>query len=239
MASFACFCCSENAASENLWQVIGSVDGSSLHSQPSSGYPHTWAGMPGHFSMADIVKMGRPQGKPSAPSTVAGNSFHFSQDHITSDTSDKYSVNPVRLSELDHGVHGSHEPVEDIDMEPGNSRNEHVSDDGWPSVNQPNSGTAAAVLETSRAATSYSDASKVELVVDEGQLHETLNEDEIPELDQSSNFESSPESESFSEREIQVNSSEGKSKLNVAHHKICVPICPKDYLIEQLGHIFL
>ncbi|PKU85230.1 hypothetical protein MA16_Dca027640 [Dendrobium catenatum] len=161
---------SENASSENIWQGIGSTDGSSLHSQPSSGYQHTWAGMPGHFSMADIVKMGRPQGKLSASATVAGNSSHFSHNHITSDTSDKYSVNSVRPSELDQRVHcslGPHQPVEDIDIEPGTTRNEHVSDDGWPSVNQPNSGTASEILQTSGAAITYSDPSKVELVIDE------------------------------------------------------------------------
>ncbi|KAI0523190.1 hypothetical protein KFK09_005582 [Dendrobium nobile] len=227
---------SENASSENLWQGIGSADGSSLHSQPSSGYHHTWAGMPGHFSMADIVKMGRPQGKLSASATVAGNSSHFSHNHITSDTSDKYSVNPVRPSELDQRVHfslGPHQPVEDIDIDPGTTRNEHVSDDGWSSVNQPNSGTASEILETSGAAISYSDPSKVELVVDEAQLHQTSNEDEIPELDGCSNSESLPESESISDGEIQVNSSEDKSKLDDGSLQNISAYLSQRHLFEQ------
>ncbi|PKU59115.1 uncharacterized protein LOC110098701 isoform X1 [Dendrobium catenatum] len=224
---------SENAPSENLWQGIGSSDGSYLHSQLSSGYQHTWAGMPGHFSMADIVKMGRPQGKLSA--TVAGNSSHFSHNHIISDTSDKYSVNLVRPSELDQRVHshGPHQPVEDIDIDPGTTRNEHVSDDGWPSVNQPKSGTASDILETSGAAISYSDPSKVELVVDEAQLHQTSNEDEIPELDRCSNSESLPESESISDGEIQVNSSEDKSKLDEGSLQNISAYLSQRHLFEQ------
>ncbi|XP_020577374.1 uncharacterized protein LOC110022656 isoform X2 [Phalaenopsis equestris] len=199
---------SKSAASENLPQVIGSVNGSSQHSQPPSAYPHTWAGMPGHVSMADIVKMGRPQGR------LSTSKVHVSHNHAASDSSDKYSVNPVRLPELDQRVHISDEFVEDIDIETETTRNVHVSDDGWPSVDQPNCGTASAILETSGAATSYSDASKVELVVDEPLLHQALNEDENQELDQSSNFESLPESESVSDREIQANSSEDLSKVN-------------------------
>ncbi|CAO2823434.1 unnamed protein product [Amaranthus hypochondriacus] len=42
---------------------------------PSSGYQSAWSGMPGQMSMADIVRMGRPRGKPSSTSTT-------SQQHV-------------------------------------------------------------------------------------------------------------------------------------------------------------
>ncbi|KAL2524312.1 Kinase-related protein of unknown function (DUF1296) [Abeliophyllum distichum] len=46
--------------------------------QPSSGYQPAWVGVPGQVSMADIVKMGRPQNKASSALNVAndGNQHH-------------------------------------------------------------------------------------------------------------------------------------------------------------------
>lgn len=42
--------------------MLGSTDGSS-GTQPPSTYHSAWVGLPGQVSMADIVKMGRPQNK--------------------------------------------------------------------------------------------------------------------------------------------------------------------------------
>ncbi|KAM0850132.1 hypothetical protein ACQ4PT_053280 [Festuca glaucescens] len=38
--------------------------------QPSSGFQQNWCGVPGQMSMADIVKMGRPQGRSSSKPTA-------------------------------------------------------------------------------------------------------------------------------------------------------------------------
>ncbi|KAK8948889.1 hypothetical protein KSP39_PZI005300 [Platanthera zijinensis] len=203
---------SENASTENQWQATSTASGISINSQPSSGYQHTWPAMPGHFSMADIVKMGRPQGRLPATSTVAG---HVSHNQFSSDTSDKYSVDPVQSSELDEGVHSSqilHQQTGDMDAEPRTIMNEHASDDDWSYVNQSNSGIISTILETSGSAVTYADSSAAALVTDEAQLH--LHDDEAPELDQSPNSESVPESQSVSEGEIDVNLSEDKSEID-------------------------
>ena len=43
------------------------TDGLVVSLQSSSGFQHGgWSGTPGQLSMADIVKMGRPQGKASS-----------------------------------------------------------------------------------------------------------------------------------------------------------------------------
>ncbi|KAL8113184.1 hypothetical protein AgCh_020481 [Apium graveolens] len=55
------------------------ADGNLSAPQPSTGYQPAWVGAHGQKSMADIVKMGRPQMK--APSTPA--SSHYSGDHGT------------------------------------------------------------------------------------------------------------------------------------------------------------
>ncbi|KAK3024023.1 hypothetical protein RJ639_044125 [Escallonia herrerae] len=54
---------SDSVSTENQAYTIGVPDGVSLSSQPSSGYQPAWVGVPGQKSMADIVKMGRPQNK--------------------------------------------------------------------------------------------------------------------------------------------------------------------------------
>lgn len=201
---------SENASTENQWHATGTASGISINSQPS-GYQQTWPAMPGHFSMADIVKMGRPQGRP-ATSTVAG---HVSHNQFSSDTSDKYSVDPVQSSELDEGVNSSqvlHQQAGDMDNEPRTIMNEHASVDDWSYVNQSNSGIISTILETSGSTVTFADSSTGALVADEAQLH--LHDDEAPELDGSPNSESLPESQSVSEGEIDVNLSEDKSEID-------------------------
>ncbi|KAJ6298517.1 hypothetical protein OIU76_019635 [Salix suchowensis] len=56
---------SDSVATENKMSTVGAADGVSSSSQPSPGYQSAWMGVPGQVSMADIVKMGRPQNKAS------------------------------------------------------------------------------------------------------------------------------------------------------------------------------
>lgn len=51
---------------ENKAQARGENDVVSGSVQPSSGFQSAWLGVPGQVSMADIVKMGKPQGKVSS-----------------------------------------------------------------------------------------------------------------------------------------------------------------------------
>ncbi|XP_068665876.1 probable GPI-anchored adhesin-like protein PGA55 isoform X2 [Aristolochia californica] len=46
--------------------LVLSTDMPPLPSQPSSGYQPAWIAVPGQVSMADIVKRGKPQGKPAS-----------------------------------------------------------------------------------------------------------------------------------------------------------------------------
>ncbi|KAI0524731.1 hypothetical protein KFK09_004115 [Dendrobium nobile] len=200
---------SENVSTENLFGGTCIAGGSSLHSQSSSGYQHGWTGMPGRFSMADIVKMGRPQGKLSMTSTFAGNASNVSHQ-FTSDTSKpgvKHSVTHDLPSELDQGVHSSqglHQQAQVINYEPGTISNNHVSHDSWSSANQSHPGTASNILDTFGSALSYADTSKPAFV-DEIQLHQTLR-DEFPDPEKSAESDTSSEefvrSETISEGEI-------------------------------------
>ncbi|XP_020703563.1 uncharacterized protein LOC110114878 isoform X2 [Dendrobium catenatum] len=208
---------SENVSTESLFGGTGIAGGSSLHSQPSSGYQHGWTGIPGRFSMADIVKMGRPQGKLPMTSTSAGNASNVSHQ-FTSDTSKpgvKHSVTHDLPSELDQGVHSSqglHQQAQVINYEPGTISNNHVSHDSWPAANQSHPGTTSNILETFGSAISYADTSKTAFV-DEVQVHQTLR-DESPEPEKSAESDTSSEefsrSETISEGEIDEHNFEGE-----------------------------
>lgn len=65
-------CCSDTTVRKTL--SYNAVDTIPV-APPSSGYQSAWSGMPGQMSMADIVRMGRPRGKPSSTSTT-------SQQHV-------------------------------------------------------------------------------------------------------------------------------------------------------------
>nr|XP_043620538.1 uncharacterized protein LOC122592390 [Erigeron canadensis] len=57
---------------ENKASAFSVADGTAVVSQqPPSGYQSAWLGVPGQKSMADIVKMGRPQNKAPAPQPVS------------------------------------------------------------------------------------------------------------------------------------------------------------------------
>ncbi|KAL8192233.1 hypothetical protein R6Q57_027900 [Mikania cordata] len=68
---------SGSASHENKTSTFSVADGTAMVSQPpSSGFQSAWLGVPGQKSMADIVKMGKPQNKvystsvpPQPPST--------------------------------------------------------------------------------------------------------------------------------------------------------------------------
>ncbi|PKA47216.1 hypothetical protein AXF42_Ash017161 [Apostasia shenzhenica] len=213
---------SEATSAENLMLLTGVTDGSNLLSQPPSGHQHNWGGMPGQVSMADVVKMGRPQSKHSATSVAGGNSSHVLHNQIQSSMtkqSYKQSAAPFLPSELDHGIHSSQDPqqqVEDISYERGSAWNDHDPSVGWPNLSQPITATVTVFVDPSGTVTSCSETSA--LVVDDVHLHQTLHEVEIPESDETAIYESFPEeslrSESVSERKILLDTSEDVSDLD-------------------------
>ncbi|XP_059664778.1 uncharacterized protein LOC132311070 isoform X2 [Cornus florida] len=109
---------SDSVIAEDKGSSIGTVDGISLSSQPSSGQQPAWLGVPGQVSMADIVKMGKPHGKGSS----TPNPSHHGFNH--------HSHNDLHSSE-GHAFTG-----------------QHVSpNDEWPLIEQPQAATMSSVLE--------------------------------------------------------------------------------------------
>uniref|UniRef100_A0A166EWR8 GBF-interacting protein 1 N-terminal domain-containing protein n=1 Tax=Daucus carota subsp. sativus TaxID=79200 RepID=A0A166EWR8_DAUCS len=67
---------SDFVADEKKASTLSRADGNLSASQPSTGYQPAWVGAHGQKSMADIVKMGKPQSKVSSTPT----SSHYSGD---------------------------------------------------------------------------------------------------------------------------------------------------------------
>lgn len=76
-------CCSDVTSAEIKGSFPGPADGTPSFVQPVSGYQSAWVGVPGQVSMADIVRMGRPQSKAS----IAPNASHYQDpsDHQSED----------------------------------------------------------------------------------------------------------------------------------------------------------
>ena len=68
---------SDFVADEKKASTLSRADGNLSASQPSTGYQPAWVGAHGQKSMADIVKMGKPQSKVSSTPT----SSHYSGKH--------------------------------------------------------------------------------------------------------------------------------------------------------------
>lgn len=104
------------------WTTSGGENISSSQ-QPSSGFQSSWVGVPGQVSMADIVKMGRPQTRvSSAPSPPLHSANH---QHV----SGHQNFN----SSQDYGFKDS-----EFQNDRGVALNEDFgSNDDWPEIEQP------------------------------------------------------------------------------------------------------
>ncbi|KAK6797271.1 hypothetical protein RDI58_004973 [Solanum bulbocastanum] len=129
---------SDIAANESKKSAPAAVDGVSSVSQreTSSGYQPTWGGVPGQVSMADIVKMGRPQSKvPSAPN-VSHHNVNANQNHIQGLPSGASHQN-TQWSD-DHTT-----KVSEVHREP-----QHLStDEEWPLIEPPSVASQTSISE--------------------------------------------------------------------------------------------
>ncbi|XP_049371186.1 uncharacterized protein LOC125836143 isoform X1 [Solanum verrucosum] len=128
---------SDIAANESKKLAPAAVDVSSVSQrETSSGYQPTWGGVPGQVSMADIVKMGRPQSKvPSAPN-VSHHNVNANQNHIQGLPSGASHQN-TQWSD-DHTT-----KVSEVHREP-----QHLStDEEWPLIEPPSVASQTSISE--------------------------------------------------------------------------------------------
>ena len=159
--------CSDSVAIENKMTTVGAGDGVSSSAQPTPGYQSAWMGVPGQVSMADIVKMGRPQNKASTmPSHQSVNHQHA-------------TAPPLAASHHDFHSSENHAPkVVEINTEPEIDVNQRVhSNDEWPSIEQPTTASASPVREVPADSEFYGDLSNLPL--DRGSQHVKSQFDDV------------------------------------------------------------
>lgn len=192
---------SETVATEKIL-TIGTSDGITSSSQPSSGFQSAWLGVPGHVSMADIVKKGRPHGKASAtPNT--------SYPNVTN-----HQVLAPSSTALHHDLHSYDHvsKVSDMNPEPGIAAKQNVPpNDEWPLVEQLPSASVSSLLEPSADSQPFTDQSNLPL---DSNQHINPQLDEAQDEDDSSDENLNEDhviSASVSSRKIQEDNSGGAS----------------------------
>ncbi|XP_064974770.1 uncharacterized protein LOC135580750 isoform X3 [Musa acuminata AAA Group] len=214
---------SKSTAMGNTIQATTVADGISMPMQPSSGFQNSWLGKPGHVSMADIVKMGRSQGKPIGMPSGASEGSDMAQNAVMLNMSHhngKQSPTTVplesdkRSDSFQESIH-----VSEISHDFGISEDQRNSDDGWFLINKQPMNSVSTTSEVSDACAAYGnplESASSNLVVDGTNLHIDPHLEEIQDLEKSHNVKNPPaesRSTSVSDRQIQVDTSKDASHL--------------------------
>ncbi|KAF9672568.1 hypothetical protein SADUNF_Sadunf11G0055700 [Salix dunnii] len=150
---------SDSVATENKAPSVSAGDGVSSSLQPSPVYQSAWMGALGQVSMADIVKMGRPQNKASVILPHQSVNHH----HATAP--------PLAASHNDfHSSENYASKVVEITTEPEIATSQHNnSNDEWPLIEQPTAAIASSVRDVPADSELYGDLSNLPL--DRGSQH--------------------------------------------------------------------
>lgn len=132
---------SDATGNDSKRSAPAAVNGHLAASQPSSGYQSTWGGVPGQVSMADIVKMGRPQSKVTSVPNKSDRTVGVNQNH-------DQAPPPYGASHRNTQFSDDHSTVPEVHQEPRDYSSQNLSaNDEWPSIEQPSAASQPAVLE--------------------------------------------------------------------------------------------
>lgn len=130
---------SNNAATENKLSGLGAGDGAISSSQSSFGFQSAWLGAQGQVSMADIVKMGKPQGKSSSVqnTSLQGASSHNSVPFQSTPSLPNFHSAQHRASTVSEAHSG-----------PGIMSQQASLNDEWPSIEPPQAVGISSTVES-------------------------------------------------------------------------------------------
>ncbi|PHT26839.1 hypothetical protein CQW23_33550 [Capsicum baccatum] len=132
---------SDAAGNDGKRLAQAAVDGHSAASQPSSGYQPTWGGVPGQVSMADIVKMGRPQSKVSNIPNTSHRTVGINQNH-------DQAPPPYGASHHNMQFSDDHSKVPEVHHKPRDYSSQNLSANAeWPSIEQPSAASQPSVSD--------------------------------------------------------------------------------------------
>ncbi|CAI0451965.1 unnamed protein product [Linum tenue] len=189
---------SDSSSAENKTPTVSTGDGLSSLVQPTPGIQSGWVAVPGQVSMADIVKMGRPQSKASGLPTHTVNERHgWSSAH-----------NDMHSSE--NSVH----KVSEMHNEPEASAS-HVYSNDWPSIEQPSGVNVSSFMEAPTDPEVYVNSSSLPLVREDDHVRSEPDETQSEEDDLVETLnESQVGPPSVSSRHIQEDGTGGSSLFN-------------------------
>ncbi|XP_004234052.2 flocculation protein FLO11-like isoform X1 [Solanum lycopersicum] len=189
---------SDAAGNDSKRLAPAAVDGHSAASQPSSGYQPTWGGVPGQVSMADIVKMGRPQSKvPSVPN-ISDSTAGVNQNH-------DQAPPPYGASHGNMQFSDDQSTVPEVHQEPRDNSSQNLSaNDEWPSIEQPSAASQPAVSEPPTNSVPHPDPSNMSF----DRVDHQTQMDESQEADESANENLDC---SLSSRKLQEDNADGTS----------------------------
>ncbi|XP_062180431.1 GBF-interacting protein 1-like isoform X2 [Phragmites australis] len=128
------------------------ADGPAVPLQSSSGFQQGWSGTPGQLSMADIVKMGRPQAKHSSKPVVTADRGYAGQYPSLPNTlsqNPKQSASTASPTELDQGLPPVQDSVQVKNYSHSAADNKHTYGNDWSSQDEPPSVNQSSFPETS------------------------------------------------------------------------------------------
>ncbi|CAO2178890.1 unnamed protein product [Urochloa humidicola] len=117
--------------------------------QPSSGFQHAWCGVPGQMSMADIVKMGRPQARSSGKPMATTDISYASQAPSVSSSVNQNSKHSAPAA-FDQGFPALPDPIpQNVNSSHASAENNQMHENDWFPRDEPPSGTQSKGIETS------------------------------------------------------------------------------------------
>ncbi|XP_074556528.1 uncharacterized protein LOC141812435 [Curcuma longa] len=148
----------------NTMHATNFVDAIPTPLQSSSGFQNSWLGKPEHVSMADIVEMGRPQGKHSSLPIIASENLYLSQNAAMligpHQNAKQISVLvlPSEAKEiLDSFQESTH--LEEINQGLGTAGVLHISNYGWSIRDEQPTDTVSSSTEIIGVSAAYANSS--------------------------------------------------------------------------------
>ncbi|KAG6594498.1 GBF-interacting protein 1, partial [Cucurbita argyrosperma subsp. sororia] len=154
---------SNNAATENKLAGLGVGDGAISSSQSTFGYQSTWMGAQGQVSMADIVKMGKPQGKSSSVQNT-------SLQGASSLNSIPFQSAPSHQNF--HSAQHQASTVSEVHSGPGIVSQQTSLDDEWPSIEPPQPVSISSTIESPAVLELHSNPANVSLDAASQHIHQ-------------------------------------------------------------------
>ncbi|XP_020252036.1 uncharacterized protein LOC109829262 isoform X2 [Asparagus officinalis] len=132
-----------------------------ISSQPSSTVQHQWLGVPGQLSMADIVKMGRAQRKPSNTSAVETELCNsLSHKAVASNSQGNViTVTPYEANQDKHSSQDNVFQVSEVGHEPSTLIGQHESLEEWTLVDHSADEGSAVLVDVSAGSSVYHEPS--------------------------------------------------------------------------------